>query len=238
MATPHIESKKEDIAKTVIMPGDPKRVLYIVKNYLENYALINEVRGELGYTGFYKGKKITIFSSGMGIPSMGIYSHELFTEYDVDTIIRIGSAGSYTNELKVNDIFLVNETYSESNYPLYYSKSNERTISASKELNEIIKSTSKELNIKIKEGVCHSTESLYTKDFNIEDFRKETNADCTEMESYSLFINANKLNKKAACILTISNSLITGEELSSIERETTFNKMILLALETSLKLGD
>ena len=101
MATSHIESNKNDIAKIVIMPGDPKRVEYIVKNYLENYNLINEVRGELGYTGFYKGKKVTIFSSGMGIPSMGIYSHELYTEYDVDTIIRIGSAGSYTNELKI-----------------------------------------------------------------------------------------------------------------------------------------
>lgn len=236
MATPHIESNKNDIAKIVIMPGDPKRVEYIVKNYLENYNLINEVRGELGYTGFYKGKKVTIFSSGMGIPSMGIYSHELYTEYDVDSIIRIGSAGSYTNELKINDIFLVDKTYSESNYPLYYSKSNERTVNASKELNNIIKTTSKELNIDIKEGTCHSTESFYTSDFNIDEFRKENNCDCTEMESFSLFINANKLNKKAACILTISDSLITKEKLSSKERETLFNKMILLALETTLKI--
>lgn len=236
--TPHIESKKEDIAKVVIMPGDPKRVEYIVKNYLEDYTLINEVRGELGFTGFYKEKRVTVFSSGMGIPSMGIYSHELFTEYDVDTIIRVGSAGSYTEELKINDIFLVNNTYSESNYPLYYSKSNEKNVSSSTELNEIIKNTSKELNIELKEGVCHSTESLYTKDFDIESFRKETGSECTEMESFSLFINAKNLNKKAACILTISNSLITGEELSSEERETTFNKMILLALETAIKLKD
>lgn len=236
MATPHIESKQEDIAKVVIMPGDPKRAEYIAKNYLDDYKLINEVRGELAFTGYYKGKKITIFSSGMGIPSMGIYSHELFTEYNVETIIRIGSAGSYTKDLNVNDIFLVNEVYSESNYPLYYSKSNERKIEADKDLNNLIKKTSEYLNIELKEGTCHSTESLYTKDFNIEEFRKETNSLCTEMESFSLFINAHKLNKKASCILTISNSLVTGEELSSKERETNFNKMILLALETFLKL--
>ena len=134
--TPHIEAKKEDIANIVIMPGDPKRVKYIADNYLENSTLVNEIRGELGFTGYYKGKRITIFSSGMGIPSMGIYSHELFNFYDVDAIIRIGSAGSYSEELNVNDLFLVGNAYSESNYAkTYIGEEQIKTIEASEELN-------------------------------------------------------------------------------------------------------
>jgi len=232
MPTPHIESNKDDIANIVIMPGDPRRVEYIVKNYLENYNLINEVRGELGFTGFYKGKKITVFSSGMGIPSMGIYSHELFKEYNVDTIIRIGSAGSYSKDLNVNDLFLVTSSYSESNYANLYNKENIDIIKSNEELNSKIINKSKELNLRLKEGRCHSTEAFYTKDFDIERVREEKQCECVEMESYSLFINAKSLEKKATCILTISDSFITGESLSSEEREKNFNDMILLVLET------
>lgn len=234
--TPHIEAKLEDISNIVIMPGDPKRVEYIVKNFLEDYVLVNEVRGCLGYTGYYKGKKITVFASGMGIPSMGIYSHELYKFYNVETIIRIGSAGSYTKELNVNDLFLVTSSYSESNYAMNYCKSNIKTVNPSQEINNKIKETSLELNINLKEGKCHSTESFYTKEFDIEDFVNNTNCKCTEMETYSLFTNAKELNKNASCILTISDSLITNESLSSKERETNFNNMIKLVLETTLKL--
>ena len=235
--TPHIESKIDDIAKVVIMPGDPKRVVYIANNYLDNPVLVNEVRGELAYTGFYKGKRVTIFSSGMGIPSMGIYSHELFKEYDVDVIIRIGSAGSYSKDLYVNDLFLVSSSYSESNYAKFYSdSSNQDIVFSNSELNDIIKSTSLDLNINIKIGQCHSTEAFYTKDFDINKIRDEKKCDCVEMESYSLFTNANYLGKKATCLLTVSDSFITGERLSSIEREKNFNQMILLALESALKI--
>lgn len=237
MATPHISSLKNDIAPIVIMPGDPNRVKYIVENYLENYTLINDVRGELGYTGFYKGKKITIFSSGMGIPSMGIYSHELYNEYDVNIIIRIGSAGSYTKDLNVNDLFLVTNSYSESNYALNYCKKNINLINSDEELNEQIKNTSKNLNINIKEGTCHSTEAFYTKNFDINIIKEENSCDCVEMESFSLFINAKENKKKAACILTISDSFITGEKLTSEEREKNFNQMITLALETALTIN-
>ena len=145
--TPHIESKLEDIANIVIMPGDPKRVEYINEKYLTNSKLVNTVRGELAYTGYYKGKRITIFSSGMGIPSMGIYSHELFTVYNVDTIIRIGSAGSYSEDLNVNDLFLVESSYSNSNYALSYCNGSEKIVYSNKELNEIIKETANNLNI-------------------------------------------------------------------------------------------
>lgn len=237
--TPHIESKKGDIAKVVIMPGDPKRVEYIAKNYLNNPVLVNEVRGELAYTGEYKGKRITVFSSGMGIPSMGIYSHELFTVYDVDTIIRIGSAGSYTKDLKINDLFLVESCYSESNYAKYYlNQENLHEVESNFELNMLIYENAGKMDIDITMGKCHSTEAFYTKDFDIEKFRNEHNCDCVEMESFSLLVNAKNLGKEAACLLTISDSFITDEHLSSDERENNFNDMIKVVLESVTKIHD
>ncbi len=234
--TPHIESKLEDIANIVIMPGDPKRVEYINKKYLTDSKLVNTVRGEIAYTGYYKGKRITIFSSGMGIPSMGIYSHELFTVYNVDTIIRIGSAGSYTKDLNVNDLFLVESSYSNSNYALSYCNDGEKIIYSNEELNEIIKETANKLNINLKSGRCHSTESFYTKDFDIDEIKNLYNCECVEMETFSLFVNASFNNKKATSLLTISDSFITNESLSSEERETNFNEMIELALESVLNI--
>lgn len=236
MPTPHIESNKNDIANIVIMPGDPRRVEFIVKNYLDDYYLVNKVRGELGYTGFYKGKKITVFSSGMGIPSMGIYSHELFKEYDVDIIIRIGSAGSYSKDLNVNDLFLVTSAYSESNYALLYSKETLNISNSNDVLNNIIIEKSKSLDIDLKVGRCHSSEVFYTKDFDMSAIREEKQCECVEMESFSLFVNAKELGKKAACLLTISDSFVTGESLTSEEREKNFNDMIKLALESSISL--
>lgn len=232
--TPHIESKLEDIASIVIMPGDPKRVEYISNNYLTDSKLVNTVRGELAYTGYYKGKRITVFSSGMGIPSMGIYSHELFKVYNVDVIIRIGSAGSYVKDLNVKDLYLVTSSYSESNYALGYSNNAKRVMYSNNELNSIIRNKSEYLNINIKEGRVHSTESFYTTNFDMEGITKNQCCDCVEMETFSLFTNASYLNKKAACLLTISDSFITNESLSSKEREESFNDMITLALESVL----
>ena len=236
MPTPHIESKEEQIAPLVIMPGDPKRVEYITKNYLEDYELVNEVRGELAYTGYYKGKKVTIFSSGMGIPSMGIYSHELFKYYNVETIIRVGSAGSYNENLNVNDLFIVNSTYSESKYAKDYCNKTNDIVESNQELTNLISETAKSLDYQVKIGRCYSAEAFYTKDFDMNDMRETKKCDCVEMETYSLFTNAKELNKKASCILTISDSFITGESLSSEEREKNFNKMITLALESILKI--
>lgn len=234
--TPHIESKLEDISNIVIMPGDPKRVEYIANNYLDNYKLVNTIRGELAYTGYYKGKRITIFSSGMGIPSMGIYSHELFKFYNVDVIIRIGSAGSYTSNLNVKDLFLVESSYSTSNYALSYCNLDKNIVYSNNELNNIIKTTSNELGLSIKSGRVHSTESFYTDSLNKEEIINQNNCECVEMETFSLFVNANKNNKKATSLLTISDSFVTNESLSSKERETSFNEMIKLALESTLKL--
>lgn len=236
--TPHIEANIDDIAKIVIMPGDPKRVEYIVKNYLTDYKLINDVRKETAYTGYYKGTKITIFSSGMGIPSMGIYSHELYTVYNVDTIIRIGSAGSYSKDLNVNDLYLVESSYSESNYARIYSNNEENVIISNDSLNEIITKTASSLNYELKKGRCYSSEVFYSKNTDINELRDKLECNCVEMETFSLFTNAKELNKKATCLLTISDSFITNEKLTSEEREKNFNKMITLALESACKINE
>lgn len=236
MATPHIESEKSDIAKVVIMPGDPRRVEYIAKNYLNDYKLINEVRGELGFTGYYRGVRVTVFSSGMGIPSMGIYSQELFSEYDVDTIIRIGSAGSYSEELNVNDLYLALSSYSENNYAFEYDGNKLNLVESSKDINDLIEKTSKEINVSLKKGVVHSTGAFYTENFDMEKINREHGCKCVEMETFSLFYNAKKLGKKASAILTISDSFVTGEKLSSEEREKNFNDMMKLALESVVNL--
>lgn len=232
--TPHIEASINDIASTVIMPGDPNRVKYIAENFLENIKLVNTVRGELAYTGYYKGKRITIFSSGMGIPSMGIYSYELYKYYNVENIIRVGSAGAYTKGLNIKDTFLVENSYSTSSYKVEGVNSN--LIPSNNELNNIIVNTSKELNINLKQGNVYSSESFYELDLNIEELINKYNIKCVEMETYSLFTNSIYFNKKASALLTISDSFVTKEALSSKEREEGFNKMIELALESSLKI--
>lgn len=232
--TPHIEASINDIASTVIMPGDPNRVKYIAENFLENIKLVNTVRGELAYTGYYKGKRITIFSSGMGIPSMGIYSYELYKYYNVENIIRVGSAGAYTKDLNIKDILLVENSYSTSSYKVEGVNSN--LIPSNNELNNIIVNTSKELNINLKQGNVYSSESFYELDLNIEELINKYNIKCVEMETYSLFTNSIYFNKKASALLTISDSFVTKEALSSKEREEGFNKMIELALESSLKI--
>lgn len=232
--TPHIEASINDIASTVIMPGDPNRVKYIAENFLENIKLVNTVRGELAYTGYYKGKRITIFSSGMGIPSMGIYSYELYKYYNVENIIRVGSAGAYTKDLNIKDTFLVENSYSTSSYKVKGTNSN--LIPSNNELNNIIVNTSKKLNINLKQGNVYSSESFYELDLNIEELINKYNIKCVEMETYSLFTNSIYFNKKASALLTISDSFVTKEALSSKEREEGFNKMIELALESSLKI--
>ena len=234
--TPHIEAQINEISPLVIMPGDPNRCKYIAEKYLTDVKLVNEVRGELAYTGYYKNKQVTIFSSGMGIPSMGIYSHELFTVYNVKAIIRIGSAGSYTNDLNVRDLFLATSSYTNSNYALDYSGSSEKQVYSSSELNAVIKETSKGLNMSLEEGTCHSTESFYTKTLDLDKIVNEYNCKCVEMETFSLYLNARILNKQASALLTISDSFITKEELSSEEREKSFDEMITLALESIIKL--
>ncbi len=234
--TPHIEAKKEEIAKIVLMPGDPMRAKFIAETYLQDRQLVNRVRGALAYTGFYKNKKVTIMASGMGMPSMGIYSYELYKFYEVDTIIRIGSAGSYTKELNLFDVLLVENAYSESNYAKVQNGCMATVLSSTKEVNEVIESTAKELGKKITMGTVHSSDVFYKEKNEYEILYRNHGCMAVEMESFALFHNAKILGKKAACLLTISDSFITKEETTSIEREKAFTDMVELAFIASLKL--
>ena len=230
--TPHNEAKKEDIAKTVIMPGDPLRAKYIAETYLEDYKLVNTVRNMLAYTGFYHGKKVSIMASGMGMPSMGIYSYELYKFYDVDTIIRVGSAGAYTRDLNLYDIVLVKGCFSESTYAKTQNGCDDNIMYGSKELNEHIMKVAKLNNVIIHYNNIHSSDVFYQEDNHFDDLLNKYGCVCVEMESFALFHNANVLGKKAACLLTISDSLVTHEETTSEERQNSFNKMIELALNS------
>lgn len=230
--TPHINPKGK-IAKTVLMPGDPLRAKYIAENFLEDYELINDVRGMLGYTGKYQGKEVSVMGSGMGMPSIGIYSYELFNFYNVDNIIRIGSAGAYTDELNLYDVVLVSECYSNSTYALNLNGDKAEIQKASKKLNEHIKKVSEAKNFKVKYGKIHSSDVFYGQDHDAyKKLYQDHGCLCVEMESFALFANARLLNKEAACLLTISDSLATGEKTTALERQTAFNEMVKLALES------
>ncbi len=235
MATPHIETKdKSKIAKTVLMPGDPLRAKFIADTYLENVEQINGVRNMFGYTGTYKGKKITVMGSGMGMPSIGIYSYELYKFYDVETIIRVGSCGSYTKDINVYDVIIVKDAYSESSYAKTAFGYYEEILNSSFEVIYSLKSAAEELNIPYHLETIHSSDVFYRAVGNVfEDVRDKFNCVGVEMESFALFANAKHLGKKAGCILTVSDSLVTNEVTTSEERQTAFNKMMEIALEAA-----
>lgn len=232
--TPHIEAKLEDIAKTVIMPGDPLRAKMIAETFLDNPRLINKVRNVFGYTGTYKGKEVTVMASGMGMPSMGIYSHELFKFYNVDNIIRVGSAGAYTKDLNLYDIILVNAAYSDSSYARVQNGSEEDTISASSNLNFYLQDAASNLNIPITIANIYSTDVFYKNNDNYKEIYNKYGCLACEMESFALFHNAKVLGKKAACLLTVSDNLETQEQTTAEERQNSFKQMIEIALESIL----
>ena len=233
--TPHIEAAKEDLAKVVLMPGDPLRAKYIAETFLENPKQINVVRNMLGYTGTYQGKEVTVFGSGMGMPSIGIYSYELYAFYDVEAIVRIGSCGSYDEEVKVYDVLLAKDAWSESSYAKVQSGIEEAVIESTQELNETLLEASAKLNIPMKEVRIHSSDVFYREKH--EDFKEiHEKKDCkaVEMEAFALFANAKVLGKKAACLLTVSDSLVTGEATTSEERQKSFTNMMKVALEAAI----
>ncbi|BBU47384.1 purine-nucleoside phosphorylase [Mycoplasmopsis felis] len=231
MKTPHISARKEDIAKTVIMPGDPLRAKYIAETFLDpGYIQVNEVRNMFMFTGTYKGKPVTIAGSGMGCPSIGIYSYELFKFYDVDRIIRIGSAGSYVKDLGLYEVVLASEAFADSDAFRRIALGKTGNISLpSSNLNKEIKEIAQKLGTKLHEGRVHSSDVFYSV-VPLEQRIKDTQSICVEMESYALFTNAEATGKEAACLLTISDNLITKEETSSAERQTAFTKMMEIAL--------
>lgn len=232
----HCNAKKEDIEKTVLMPGDPLRAKYIAENFLENVKLVNTVRNMLAYTGTYKGKKVTVFSSGMGMPSMGIYSYELFKFYDVDRIIRIGSCGSYNESLNLFDTILVDNSYTEGNFAYEWSETECHIAGASRELNEIIENTASKIGIPYIKGntLCNDCFDGYLADIPgfINRFPKDLNIIACEMEAFALFYMANYFHKDASCLLTVVDSYYKNQESTSEEREKSLNNMITLALES------
>ena len=234
--TPHIEAKENEIAKIVIMPGDPLRAKFIAETYLKDYKLVNNVRGMLAFTGTYKDKEITVMASGMGMPSIGIYSYELFKFYNVEKIIRVGSCGAYTADLNLYDLVLVNACFSESSYAKTQNGCEDNMMHASDYLNFYLKETAEELNVHITIANIHSSDVFYKQDNNYKRLYNDHGCLAVEMESFALFHNAKVLGKKAACLLTVSDNIVTKEETTSQERQNSFTKMIEVALESSLKL--
>ncbi|QGZ97942.1 purine-nucleoside phosphorylase [Mycoplasma sp. NEAQ87857] len=229
--TPHIQAKKGEIAKTVIMPGDPLRAKFIAETFLDpGFKQVNSVRNMFMYTGTYKGKPITVAGSGMGCPSIGIYSYELYKFYDVDRIIRIGSAGSYKADLDLYEVVLATEAYADgdSYRKLALGKSGNLAF-PSKELNKEIEEIANDLNIPLHKGRVHSSDVFYSV-VPVEERIATTESLCVEMESYALFTNAEVLNKEAACLLTISDNIITQKETSAEERQFAFKRMMEIAL--------
>lgn len=231
--TPHISlADKSKIAKTVLMPGDPLRAKFIAETYLTDIEQINSVRNMFGYTGYYKGKKVTVMGSGMGMPSIGIYSYELYNFYDVEKIIRVGSAGAYTDRLKLYDVVLATSAYSESSFAEVLGLGDSHVLDASKSLNDSLVDAAKKLNIPLHKGIIHSSDVFYHPQDSIhQKMYDEHGCMCVEMESFALFANAKVSGKKAACLLTISDSLVTHEVTSSEERQKSFTKMMEIALE-------
>lgn len=232
--TPHISAKKDEIAKTVLLAGDPLRAKYIADNFLKNVKKVSEIRNALFFTGYYNDKKVTVGTSGMGCPSIGIYSYELYKFYDVENIIRIGTGGSYSKDLDVKDVLNVTAAFSQSTYALICSgnKITEDTIDASLEIVNKINDAAKKLNIKITNGKIHSSDVFYNPKKDLVKYFSIRNILAVEMESFALFANAKILNKKAGCILTISDSLLNNKVMTPIERQTNLNKMIKLSLES------
>ena len=232
--TMHNHAEVGEISERIVLVGDPNRAKYIAEHYLEDAVLVNSVRQMSGYTGTYKGKRVSVMASGMGMPSMGIYSYELFNGYDVENIIRIGSAGAYTDHLAVYDVVLVDSAWSQSSFAKVQNGCQDDVMYPSKELNAKILETAERLQIPLKPARVHSSDVFYAED-NMDDFRelyRKHQCECVEMESFALFHNAKLLGKNAACLLTISDSFVTHEELSSLARQESFENMMKVALES------
>ena len=231
----HIAAKNGEIADTVLLPGDPKRAKWIAENFLENAVCYTDIRGMLGFTGTYKGKRISVQGTGMGIPSMSIYITELMKDYGVKTLIRVGSAGSYQEDVKIRDIVVALSTSTDSNINNRRFKGASFAPTVNFDLLSKVLKTAEEKNIKIKAGNILTSDEFYNDDPSYFEKWAEFGVLAVEMETAALYTLASKYKAKALSILTISDSLVSPEITSSEEREKTFNEMIELALETAIK---
>lgn len=227
----HIGANKGDIAETILLPGDPLRAKWIAETFFENPVCFNEVRGMLGYTGTYQGKRISVMGTGMGVPSISIYAHELITQFDVKNLIRVGSAGSYQEHIKIRDVVLAMAASSNSGLNEQRFGGADYAPTANFKLFNKAIEAAKEKNIPIKAGNIFTSDEFYADDF--ESYKKWSKFGvlCVEMETAGLYTVAAKHNVNALTILTISDSLVTGEKTTSKERETTFKDMIEIAIE-------
>lgn len=240
--TPHINSKPEDFGQTVLMPGDPLRAKYIAENFLENPVLVNNVRGVQGYTGTYKGVRISVMASGMGIPSIGIYAYELFNAYGVRNIMRIGSAGSINHDIHVRDIVIAQGACTDSNFMHQYHLDGTFAPIASYEMMRTAVECCEAVGAKYHVGNVLSTDNFYNDDSGLPtDLQtvpmwQRMGVMACEMEAAGLYATAARWGKNALCICTISDHMLTGEELPAEERQTSFREMMTVALETAVKL--
>ena len=237
MATPHIESKLEDIAEVVLMPGDPLRAKYIAEKFLTDAKLINTVRNMFGYTGYYKDKRVTVFASGMGVPSIGIYSYELYKFYNVKKIIRIGTCGSFHKDIKVLDVILSTGVYCKSYFDQLLDNQDINYIEASHLLNQTIEKVANDTHIPLKIGktitsdvfdLYSDSEDVFKANFPGDDYL------AVEMEAFGLFYIAKKLGREASCLMTVVDSFYDKRSLTSEEREKSLDQMITLALDAIL----
>lgn len=235
MATPHINANVGDFAKTVLMPGDPLRAKFIAETYLENAVLVNNVRGIQGYTGYYKGKKVSVMASGMGQPSIGIYSYELYKFFDVENIIRVGSCGSFDKDLHVRDIILAQGACTNGNYIMQYRLPGTFAPICDFNLLKTAVAECEKLGVNYKVGNILSSDTFYD-DANSGLEWAKMGVLGVEMESAALYANASRLGKKALCICSVSDSFIYKEEdLTAEERQNSFTNMITIALETAIQ---
>jgi len=234
--TPHIEARFGDVAKTVLMPGDPLRAQYIAETYLEDVVCFNQVRGMLGFTGNYKGQRISVMGSGMGMPSIGIYSYELYSFYGVENIIRIGTCGGMGDDISIKDVLLASKSYSYSTFAKMLNNDDSNFTLPSAELNEVIIATALEIGRELKVVPIASGDTFYVINdiMRQETYKPEVKAG--EMESFALFANATALGKRAACLLTVSDKKGSEQNMTSEERQKALRDMFEIALSAGIKL--
>lgn len=236
--TPHIgASSKDEIAKVVLMPGDPLRAKMVAETYLQDAKMFNQVRGMLGYTGLYKGKRVSVMGSGMGLGSIGIYSYELYKFYEVNTIIRVGSCGAISPGLNLMDILLVDYAFSTDNFAREAHGYTEQLMQGSQRIAQLVRTQAEKQKIKVREGNIASGNVFYStvEDNAWEEKVRDNHLLAVEMESFALFANARALRREGACLLTVSDFIYDREQhLTAEARQNAFNDMILLALETAI----
>ena len=237
MSTPHNAANPGDFAPTVLMPGDPLRAQFIAETFLENARLVNNVRGIHGYTGSYKGTPVSVMASGMGMPSIGIYSHELYSQYGVENIIRIGSAGAISEKLKLRDVVAAQGACTNSNFAHQYGLPGTFAPIADFTLIETAVSAARELGVEMPVGNLLSSDTFY--DASNSTMKWATmGVLAVEMEAAALYMTAALLGKRALAICSISDSIVTGEALPAADRQTTFTAMMRIALETAVKMAN